>query len=339
MYRQAKLVTSAEDLQHKIWLSLPLNVRFAGMMRRLIVADWETWRVFNAVAHAGMILKGTRNMPPVPGWGDPVEYVANTLDRQGRPAFDESPAKFDRLVSTLYSKKYGADFGSKVWKTVLKTLKGRQDVAEDIFQEHAGEFRTRVLPRLDEGRTYSQVSSYIADPLIKAAISYWRDTKRKRKLIPGVNTETEFSGPEGDQVRQEYRTVPDVETFADKMEQDHTAGEINRILKDPDVVRRLRAIHKQAPDYLLMQVGLGPYKHIHCDDKGGAFRRQMCDTEFLAAAKVEHKGKPLYPTSDDPAERKRQTINGASTWNYMKNKILAVMLDEVDKQPEVFARD
>lgn len=339
MYRQAKLVTSAEDLQHKIWLSLPLNVRFAGMMRRLVIADWETWRVFNAVAHAGMILKGTRNMPPVPGWGDPVEYVANTKDRQGRPAFDDSPAKFDRLVSLLYSKKYGAAYGSKVWKMVLKKLKGRTDIAEDIFQEQAGEFRTKMLPKLDEGRTYSTAGSFIATPLAQAAANYWRSTHKKRELIPGVNTAPEFTGPEGDQVRQEYRSVSDVETFADKLEQGKTVSEINRILKDPGVVRKLRSIHPQAPDYLLMQVGLGPYKHIHCDDKGGAFRRQMCDTEFLVAAKVEHKGKPLYPTSEDPAERKRQTLQGASKWNYIKSKILAVMLDEVEKSPEVFARN
>lgn len=288
MYRQANLAKSAEDLSFKILSSIPLSTRFASMLRE---AMNDQWKGFNAVVHAGMILKGVKDMPPI----------------ELRREYPNNQAGFNRLVGDLYSKNYGAKAGQKAWNVTVAKLGGRGDLAEELLQDYAANFWSKYYPKLDGDKNYKSVWSWVLWLIGKRATDVLREQQKIRKRdIPTYMGEDEDPLPELKSVAGDEL----LDAFRERLQKEDLEDQILGIIQKARP--KLEAVHEHAASFVMFRLGLGPHKNLKNTKK------------WLAEVQpVNNAGRVMW------GETKLEQQAGASGWAHFKKKIDKVLLSEV----------
>lgn len=291
MYRQANLAKSAEDLSFKILSSIPLSDRFASMLREALSNQWKP---FTAVIHAGMILRGIQDMPPI----DLKDY---SKDEHG----------LNELSKVLLRANYGREAGQKAWGVVMAMVRGRGDLAEEVLMDYAARFYPEIYKGLKPKYDYGQAWSYVTYILKNRAIDALRKEQTKRKREMG-----RYMGDDDDSDPiQELRDVDQGELLDELKERLKKENQQDFIIK---IVRsaksKLERVHEHGFDFVLWRLKMGPDKNL------------KTTRHWLEKVQPVNKaGRVMW------GEDKKTQDAAASGWQHYEKRFNKVLLEETKK--------
>ena len=154
MNRIASLILRAAQVQRMVWASLPFNVRWAELFKRLATDPSET---FGRIIYTAFLKRKVDGLP----------------DINGKPALDFD---LNRAPQHLAPPGYGKDFGNLVVGSLLKKYKD-YDTLQDVLQDVALTFAMSP-ERLREGVPLSVARGYVLTVANNAVLVAFRHKKR-----------------------------------------------------------------------------------------------------------------------------------------------------------------
>lgn len=164
---QKKLATRANLLSRRIYASLPWGYRLARFLVKLAGAPQKANGVF---FHAEFIKAGVLGMPDLKG--KPAETYHDKLVKAGGRAGD---------VLWRIDSSYGADWGEKLWATLVKKFKNTE-----IVEDAIADYRAKVVAsrgKLFKAVALSSAQSFVLRGISNAAIDIMRKTKKEQPYL------------------------------------------------------------------------------------------------------------------------------------------------------------
>jgi DNA-directed RNA polymerase specialized sigma24 family protein len=230
---RTKLAARATELSRRIYASLPWGYRLARLFMKLSDAS-----EFGPAFYAEFIHRGVSGMDEIDGK-------------------DPSTFKGDKnLANLLGRKKYGRNFGQKLFATALRKLKSAE-IVEDAITDYFIKLKTgKGMGRnIDEGTPLSTAEGYAITGVIRTGFDILKKKKRERPSLvrrdeSGTERQIDINDPAAFKEFASIMTVMDLEKAMRDVERfDERAAfwikQMMRGWKDKEIAKELGFKHPQ----------------------------------------------------------------------------------------------